>query len=124
MWPILFKVGSLEVPSFGILALAGLFVAMLIQRREAARLGYDGKKVEELILVSVICAWIGAKGLYVLTTPGVALSSVMSAGYVFYGGVLAGVPAAWILARRAGIPGGRLVDIITPGMTLGLAIAR
>src|SRR4051812_34990376 len=124
MWPVLCKLGSIEVPTSGVLALVGLLVAILLQRREAARLGFEPKKIEELILISILCAWVGAKGLYILTTPEVPLGSAISGGYVFYGGVLAGVPAAWFLARRAGVPGGRLVDIITPGMTLGLAIAR
>lgn len=129
MHPILFKIGGVSIPSFGAIALVGLVVTILIQRKEAERLGYDPRKIEELVLLSILCAWVGSKTFYILQNPdtvrGAGLGAALQmSGYVFYGGVLAGVPAAWILARRAGIPGGRLVDIITPGMTFGLVIGR
>jgi phosphatidylglycerol:prolipoprotein diacylglycerol transferase len=124
MSPVLFHLGGYPVPGFGVAAVLGLAVALLIQRREGARLGYDPKEVDTLVLASVLCAWVGSRGTYILQNPDHPGALRDTGGFVFYGGVVAGVPCAWLLARRAGISGPRLLDIITPGMTLGLVLGR
>jgi len=128
MWPVLFHIGSYPVPGFGAACVVGLVFCLWFQRREAARLGYDPSKVDELILSSILCAWVGARGLYILQNPdhvGGLMGAIRdTGGYVMYGGVILGVPCALLLARRAGISGARLVDIITPGTMFGIVFGR
>lgn len=130
MFPVLFYIRGFPVPTFGPLVLLGIFVGLVLQKREGARLGYDPRKVEELGLVVILLSWAGARATYVLTNLGAAeavgqtTALLASGGYVLYGGLAVGVPAAYLLARRAGIPGARLVDIFSPGCVLGFAIGR
>ncbi len=128
MHPVLFHIGGFAVPTFGVLVLTGIFIGIFLQKREAARLGYDPRKVEELALITILLSFAGARGMYVLqnldATARDPRGIFSSGGYVLYGGLAAGVPAAILLARRAGIPGARLVDIFSPGVTLGFGFGR
>ena len=41
MRPVLFSLGGLDVPSYGVLVTLGIVLVALVRRREVARLGYD-----------------------------------------------------------------------------------
>lgn len=121
------QLGPLAIPTFGALAVVGLLLGMVLFRAEAIRLGYDPRKVEELILWTVLASWAGAKGVYIAQNFDAFAANplpVVQGGYVLYGGVLGGAPVCYLLGRRSGIPGGRLLDIMQPGMVFALTIGR
>jgi phosphatidylglycerol:prolipoprotein diacylglycerol transferase len=127
MHPVLFTLRGFPVPTFGLVVLVGVFLGIWLQKREGARLGYDPRKVEEVALLTILASWAGSRGVYLLQNPHEIAGGAgifQSGGHVLYGGVAAGVTTAFVLARRAGIPGRRLVDIFSPGVTLGFAIGR
>src|SRR5438477_12595165 len=110
MHPILFRIGAWPVYSYGVLLalayLAGLQLAVVRARRS----GMDGAKVMDLGIYLIIAALVGAKLLliavdfnYFRAQPR-ELLSLVRAGGVFYGGLLAAFGVAAVLVRRYRLP--------------------
>src|SRR6185295_18660434 len=104
MHPILFRLGSWPVYSYGVLLalayLAGLQLAVI----RARRAGLDAARVMDLGIYLIIAALIGAKLMliavdfrYFRTQPR-ELLSLVRAGGVFYGGLIAAFfVAIWLI---------------------------
>src|SRR5678815_5531027 len=110
MHPILFEVHSWPVYAYGVLLavayLAGLQMAVV----RARRLGIDSNRVLDLGIYLIIAALIGAKLMLVLvdfryfaSQPG-DLLSLVRAGGIFYGGLIAAIGTALVLVPRYGLP--------------------
>lgn len=130
MHPILFKIGSWPVYSYGVLLalayLAGLQLAVV----RARRAGLDGAKVMDLGIYLIIAALIGAKLMliavdfdYFRTQPAEMLSLVRAGG-VFYGGLIAALLVGLWLVRRYQLPMWTTADLIAPGIALGHIVGR
>jgi len=130
MHPILFSVGNWPVYSYGVLLalayLAGLQLAVV----RARRAGLDGAKVMDLGIYLIIAALVGAKLMliavdfqYFRNQPR-ELLSLVRAGGVFYGGLLAAFGVALWLVRRYKLPVWTTADLIAPGIALGHIIGR
>jgi phosphatidylglycerol:prolipoprotein diacylglycerol transferase len=129
MRPILFHLGELAVPSFWVAAFAGFFVAFLLLRNDVVRRGYGVELAYDLTLYAYIGGWVGAR-LFLIPTGwdyfiddpvGFLLSA---SGWVWYGGLIGGAVAAWLLAHRQGIRLLVLADIAAPALAMGLGIGR
>ncbi|MEO7190551.1 MAG: prolipoprotein diacylglyceryl transferase [Vicinamibacterales bacterium] len=130
MHPILFEVGDWPIYSYGVLLaiayLAGLQTAVV----RARRIGLDGTRVMDLGIYLIIAALVGAKLMLVLTDlryfvghPGEILSLVRAGG-VFYGGLIAALGVGLLLVRRYGLPMWTTADLFAPGIALGHVIGR
>ena len=130
MHPILFKLGSWPIYAYGVLLalayLAGLQVAVV----RARRMGLDGSRVMDLGIYLIIAALIGAKLMLVLidfryfaSEPREVLSLVRAGG-VFYGGLIAAFVTALFLMPRYGLPTWTTADAIAPGIAVGHVIGR
>jgi phosphatidylglycerol---prolipoprotein diacylglyceryl transferase len=130
MHPILFNVGNWPVYSYGVLLalayLAGLQLAVI----RARKAGLDGAKVMDLGIYLIIAALVGAKLMliavdfqYFRNQPR-ELLSLVRAGGVFYGGLLAAFGVALWLVRRYKLPVWTTADLIAPGIALGHIIGR
>jgi len=129
MRPILFHLGELAVPSFWVAAFSGFLAAFLLLRNDVVRRGYDVELAYDLILYAYIGGWVGARLFliptgwqYFIDDPVSFLLS--SSGWVWYGGLIGGVVASWLLARRRHIAWLELADISAPALAMGLAIGR
>ncbi len=129
MRPILFTIGDVAVPSFWATAFLGFFIAFLLVRSEVLRRGYDVGLAYDITLYAYVGGWAGAR-LFLIPTGweyftkdpvGFLLSS---SGWVWYGGVIGGVVAAWLLARERHIAFLLFADITAPALAMGLAIGR
>jgi phosphatidylglycerol:prolipoprotein diacylglycerol transferase len=49
---------------------------------------------------------------------------IWEGGIVFYGGVLTGIPVFLLFTKRYGLPPWKVLDIIAPGIALGIGIGR
>lgn len=129
MRPILFHIGEIGVPSFWVAALLGFYVAFLVIRREVRRRGYGDELAYDLVLYTYIGGWVGARlfliptGWQYFTEDPVAFL-LSSSGWVWYGGLIGGTAAAWLLARRRALPLLVLADITAPALAVGLGIGR
>jgi phosphatidylglycerol:prolipoprotein diacylglycerol transferase len=130
MHPILFEIGNWPVYSYGVLLalayLAGLQLAVI----RARRLGMDSAKVMDLGIYLIIAALIGAKLMlvaidfdYFRRQPREMLSLVRAGG-VFYGGLIAALGVGLWLARRYQLPMWGTADVIAPGIALGHIVGR
>jgi len=61
MYPVLFRLGSFEITSFGAMVALGAALGILLLRRELVRSGMDGVKGVDAALVGVLGGLAGAK---------------------------------------------------------------
>lgn len=132
MHPILFRIGSFSLPTYGLLLalglLAGLYVAMRLGRRE----GMNSDRVLDLSVWLIVAGLIGAKIYMILTgwmTAPLHLSDIFSlstleAGGGFYGGFIgAALVAVWYVKHHR-LPFFKVFDAFAPAVAIGQAIGR
>ena len=122
-----FEVGPLTIAWHGLMTAVGILVAL----RLAHRFARERKLVVDLVTraaVAMALAGLAGSRIYyliendpsALLRPGDWLSTN---GFAFYGAVLAGVPAAWLVLRETA---GRVryLDALAAGFPLGMAVGR
>ena len=130
MHPLLFEIGGWPVYSYGVLLalayLAGLQLAVIRGRRR----GIDAAKIMDFGIYIIIAALIGAKLMllvvdfdYFRSQPR-ELLSIVRAGGVFYGGLIAAFLVGLWLVRRYKLPVWTTADLTAPGIALGHIIGR
>jgi phosphatidylglycerol:prolipoprotein diacylglycerol transferase len=130
MHPILFEIGNWPVYSYGVLLalayLAGLQLAVV----RARHAGVDPARIMDLGIYLIIAALVGAKLMLVIVDFNYfrvqprELLSLVRAGGVFYGGLLAAfATGAWLVGRYK-LPLWTTADLIAPGIALGHVIGR
>src|SRR5512134_2676668 len=130
MYPILFEIGDWPVYSYGVLLALAYLVGLQLAVVRARRQGLDATKVMDLGIYLIIAALVGAKLMllvvdfdYFRRQPG-ELLSLVRAGGVFYGGLLAALGAGLWLVRRYKLPVWTTADMIAPGIALGHIVGR
>jgi phosphatidylglycerol:prolipoprotein diacylglycerol transferase len=130
MHPILFELGNWPVYSYGVLLAAAYLAALQLAVVRARRQGLDGARVMDLGIYLIIAALVGAKLMlvavdfnYFMARPE-ELLSLVRAGGVFYGGLIAAVGVAFWLVRRYSLPLWTTADLFAPGIALGHVIGR
>jgi len=126
MYPVLFRIGSFEVSSFGVLVAAGALVGLWLFRRELERRRLP-MEATDAALVGVLAGLAGAKLLWVFEHLGDApFTSLLfsRAGLSWFGGFAGGVGAALWMMRRRRWPVVPLVAAATPALAVGHAIGR
>ena len=111
------------------MAILGFVIAFFILRSEVAQRQLPAVLAYDLTLYAYIGGWIGARlfliptgwDIFVEDPVGFLLSG---SGWVWYGGVIGGAWAAWLLASRREVPFAMLGDIAAPALAMGLAIGR
>ena len=132
MFPRLFHIGSFAPPTYGFLValgvLSGLFVTVKLARSQKV----DPDSAWNLGVLVVLAAIVGAKVLLIINDfsfymshPGEIFSlSMIQAGGVFYGGLIAAIGTAVYYIRKHHMPPLRTCDTFAPGIALGHAIGR
>ena len=106
MHPILFRIGSWPVYSYGVLLALAYLAGLQLAVARARRAGLDGARMMDLGIYLIIAALVGAKLMliavdfdYFRHQPR-ELLSLVRAGGVFYGGLLAALfVALWLLKK-------------------------
>jgi phosphatidylglycerol:prolipoprotein diacylglycerol transferase len=126
VYPVLFRVGSFEITSFGVLVAAGALIGIWIFQRELARRSLPEAGVDAGI-AGVLGGLLGAKLLWTLEHLGqepLAGLLFSRGGMSWFGGLLGGVGAGIWMLRRRGIPVMAGVAAASPGLALGHAVGR
>lgn len=131
MYPILLKIGSFELRSYGVVIALAVLSGYLLARREAARRGMDPHLVEDFAFLAILSGILGARLYYIaLFDPGMFLRqplmvlAVWKGGLAIHGALLAGlVTGIWFCGRR-GISFWIFADTLAPALILGQAIGR
>ncbi len=126
MYPVLFRIGSFEITSFGVMVAMGAALGILILRRELIRSGVDGAKGVDAALVGVLGGLAGAKLLYVAEHWAEPLSSTLLSrgGMSWYGGLTGGVLAGVAMVWWQRMPLVTVLSAAAPALTLGHAVGR
>src|SRR3989337_2469822 len=106
MYPVLFRIGSFEVTSFGVLVAVAALVGLWLFRRELQRSGLP-LDAADAGLVGVIGGLLGAKLLgtveHVREGP-ISELLISRAGLSWYGGLIGGVGAGLAYIKIKGWP--------------------
>ncbi len=121
--PLAFQVGPIPISGFGIAVMLGFVMGQFVAQREIARRGFDPQPIGDVMLASLVGFLVGAKLYYVLVMGDWSLVLTRS-GFVYWGGLVGGIIAAWIVLRRKQIPFLRVADVAGPGIAAGYAIGR
>jgi len=126
MYPVLFRIGSFEVTSFGVMVALAALVGLWLFRRELRRSGLP-PDASDAGMIGVIGGLVGAKLLWTLEHAGEApLTELLFArgGLSWYGGLIGGVGAglAYIIVR--GWPIVSILAAATPALAFGHLIGR
>jgi phosphatidylglycerol:prolipoprotein diacylglycerol transferase len=130
MHPILFEVGGWPVYSYGVLLAAAYLGGLQLAVVRARRRGLDGARVMDLGIYLIIAALVGAKLMLVLVDFDYfrrqprELLSLVRAGGVFYGGLLAALGVAILLVKRYQLRIWTTADLFAPGIALGHVVGR
>jgi phosphatidylglycerol:prolipoprotein diacylglycerol transferase len=130
MFPRLFELGPVTVYTYGVLLAAAYLLGLKLAMARANARGLDGTRVLDLGIYIIISALIGAKLLLLITdfrtfrADPAALLTLVRAGGVFYGGLIAAMGVALWYIRRAGLPLWTTCDVFAPGIALGHVIGR
>jgi phosphatidylglycerol:prolipoprotein diacylglycerol transferase len=130
MHPVLFKIGSFVIGTYGVMIVIGMLCGLGLIRRLAARRGsVPPDFFYDLLFCVMVAGFVGARATYIilnwsdfLRAPGTMLLSRQ--GFVFLGGLLVAVPAAAWLVRWRRLPVWEVADLAAPGLVLGHAFGR
>ena len=131
MFPVI-HLGPLSIQSHGLIVLLSFWLATEAAERGAKRLGLRGDDIYSLALIAAGTGLIGARLGYV-AEHWAAYQGDLGAIFALnlntlsaMAGIVIGVLAATVYARRKGIAHRRLLDALTPGLIVlvgGLALA-
>lgn len=124
--------GSLLVPTFGLMVAAAMVAAYYVLRADMARRGMaakDTSTAEMFVAVPALCGLVGAKLYHVLETPRELLADPVGQlfsryGLAWFGGLIAGFAAFVWLARRFKYPMLQVFDAGSAAAALGYGVGR
>jgi len=126
MYPVLFRVGSFEVTSFGVMVAVGAITGLWLFRRELRRRGLP-EAAADAAIAGLFGGMIGAKLLYVFEHLGEEpFASLLFArgGLSWYGGLLGGVGSGLVAIVRARWPLVPVLAAATPALAVGHLLGR
>jgi len=130
MWPILFDWGPVTLHTYGALVALGFFFGAMVTASLAGRRGIPRETVLDLVWVAAVSGLAGARAFYVLLQwdyfahQPLEILKIWQGGLVWYGGVLAAVPALLFWLKKKNLPAPLMADLLAPGVALGHAVGR
>lgn len=131
MYPLL-EVFSWQIPTYFLVQSLTAVVALVWIRARAQAQGFPAPAALDTAMFVIVFGWIGARVLhilweapsYYLTQPRLMLD-LTSGGFVYYGGLWAGLFVGWLLLRREPEkPLGEWLDFFAPVAAFGTAFGR
>ena len=130
MFPVLFKIGTFELHTFGVMMVLAFLTGMWVIRVRAPKYGLTANDTSDLSFWVLLAGVLGARLLFILQDLSFYLShpkelfSIQFQGLTSFGGVFAGVAVVAIWSRRTGVPFRRYADLFAPGFLAGHVIGR
>ena len=120
--PDLFSIGPFTLHSFGLMVALGVIMAAYFMSRDLAGRGRDPALGWELAVAAAVGGFLGARVDYLIENGGSGLFS--STGLIWYGGVIGGATAAWMVSAWRKVPIGVVANVMAPALAVGYAIGR
>jgi len=132
MYPVFFKLGSLNIYAYGFFILIGFVIGVVLanQKIRQAGISISLERVADLLFYTVLSAILGSRILFVLINfdlyreNPLQIFKIWEGGLIFYGGVIlaAGVSIGYMRWHR--MPVWKLADLVSPSIALGLFFGR
>ena len=123
-------IAGLTIHWYGLIIAFGMALAVALAAARERRLGLPKDTALDLALAGIPAAIVGARLYYVLfswrsyAAEPIRALYIWEGGMAIYGGILGGVLAGFIYARRKKLPFLRLADLAAPSIALGQAVGR
>lgn len=133
MDPIFVQLGPLAIRWYGLLIALGVLAGSVMALRYADRRGLDGEKLLDMALWLVIAGIVGARLVYVLTSPSAYFGpggnpldafKVWQGGISIHGGVIGIMVATWLYSRAHGLNMWSYLDVMSPIAGFGIIGGR
>jgi phosphatidylglycerol---prolipoprotein diacylglyceryl transferase len=131
MHPVLFKLGSLQIHTYGVLVALGFMFGLMLAARQAKKEGIAPQTISDLGLWLVVAGMLGGKLFHILfywhdfieAWHAIGIASLRE-GFVFFGGFIAAAATAVLYARRKHLPLAKLADSFAAPLALGHGFGR
>jgi hypothetical protein len=120
MYPVLFRIGTFEITSFGVLVAAGALIGLWLLRVELKWAGLP-ESAADAGIAGIAGGLVGAKLLWVVEHIGdePVLDLLLSRGGLsWFGGLAGGLAGLWLIRRRR-LPFLAVLSAATPGLAVG-----
>ncbi len=130
MHPILLKIGSFSVYSYGFMVSVGFLLAVYLALKDASSFGLKPDDVIDLALYILIGGLIGARVMYILLNfyyfrrNPLEIFYLSRGGLVYYGAFIGGVLASGIYVFKKKLSFWNTADLFAPYIALGQAAGR
>ena len=121
---------SFPIHFYGIIIVLGVYLAIMLAEKREVKMGFEKETVLSIALWALPAAVIGARVYYVLFNFDeyraniVSIFNIRAGGMAIYGGLIAGVLAGFLYAKRKKLSFMKLFDLAAPSIALGQAIGR
>ncbi len=129
--PVVFALGGISIRWYGLVLVLAAVVTFRLALLEARRRGIADSVVSDGVIWVGAGALVGGRLLYILQNELGMIGAdpfhvlmVWQGGLSFYGGLIAGLVALAVFARRRGLSPLLAADIAAPGVALGQAIGH
>lgn len=130
MYPILFEINGISIPSYGFMASLGFLFCVFYMMQTGKRLGLNQEKMVDYCIFVLVCSLAGARLLHVLieweyySQRPAEIMQINSGGLVFYGGFLAGILSSWIYLSWMKFPFFAVVDGLSVSVCFSHVLGR
>jgi phosphatidylglycerol:prolipoprotein diacylglycerol transferase len=129
MIPVLFQLGPLTVYSYGLMMALGFLAADLVIRLECKRRGFDPEYSSSVVIWAAIGGIAGSRIYAILDDLPTYIADPKSmifsgSGFVWYGGLIGGLAAVYLVSRWYKISFAVTADMCGPALAIGQALGR
>jgi len=130
MHPVICQIGPLTVYSFGLMFLLALVLCSFLLSREAKHYGIAYEEIYDFIFWVILSGLVGARLFFILLNLPFFIANpseilmLQKGGLAWQGGLIMGILAGVLYARKLKIPILFMMDLSAPYLALGQAIGR
>ncbi|HUY18494.1 MAG TPA: prolipoprotein diacylglyceryl transferase [Candidatus Binataceae bacterium] len=129
MIPVLLRLGPITVYSYGLMMALGFLAADLVIASECRRRGIVPEFSSAVVVWAAIVGLAGARLLDIFNNLPMYLADPKAmifsgSGFVWYGGMIGGIAAAYLVSRRFKIRFAVVADMCAPALAVGQALGR
>lgn len=132
MYPVIFRIGTFELRSWGVFVLIGLILGILYISKRAQKHGINPERIWDLGFWAGLFGIIGSRIFYILyhwsyfSAHPSEMVKIWEGGAVFFGGFLSGLVAAiiYLLKNKKELPFWIIGDYASEALALGMFFGR